>query len=189
MDGPTPGLEAYIACEGGEANWVGFCSHAAGSAHRELIETLTGLQHGLCGYCEIDLRDGDHQIEHVIPRRDPIRGAEHALDIRNLIACCKGGTSKNEFGPDARDDNDRFLQPSKHNISCGEKKSGTTDAELVDPRTLPSLPSLMRVRYDGLIEANQVACEEAEGELPDRRMSFLGAVRRTAPRVPLIPPT
>ena len=162
LDAPTPGLTAYLGCDGDAADWDGFRSHAAGASYRELLKRLIALQHGLCAYCEIDLRDGDHQIEHVVPRSEPDCGAERSLDGDNLIACCKGGSSRNEFGPDARTDDERFLQPSKRNISCGEKKGNDWDAHFVDPRTLPAQPSLLRVGYDGRIEANQAACEEAE---------------------------
>ena len=176
LDAPTPGLTAYLDCEGDEASWDGFRSHVAGASYRELLETLMAVQHGLCAYCEIDLRDGDHQIEHVIPRSDPNCGAESALDVDNLIACCKGGSARNEFGPDARDDNERFLQPSTHNISCGEKKGSDWDADFVDPRTLPALPSLVRVGYNGRIEADQAACEDAEHSVDavNRTISTLG---------------
>ena len=176
LDAPTPGLAAYLACEGDAADWDGFRSHAAGASYRELLKKLMSIQHGLCAYCEIDLRDGDHQIEHVVPRSEPNRGEERSLDVDNLIACCKGGSARNEFGPDARDDSDRFLQPSKRNISCGEKKGGDWDADFVDPRTLPALPSLLRVGYDGRVKADQAACEAAEqsAETVSRTIETLG---------------
>lgn len=162
LDASTPGLTAYLGCDGDAANWDGFRSHAAGASYRELLKRLIALQHGLCAYCEIDLRDGDRQIEHVVPRSEPDYGAERSFDVDNLIACCKGGSSRNEFGPDARGDDERFLQPSKQNISCGEKKGSDWDADFVDPRRLPALPSLLRVGYDGRIAADEAACEEAE---------------------------
>ena len=162
LDAPTPGLTAYLAGEGDAADWDGFRSHATGASYRELLEALMAVQHGLCAYCEIDLRDGDHQVEHVVPRSDPDCGEERSLDVDNLIACCKGGSSRNEFGPHARGDDERFLHPTKRNISCGEKKGNDWDADFVDPRTLPALPSLLRVGYDGRIAADQAACEEAQ---------------------------
>lgn len=122
--------------------------------YRELVETLTHLQHGLCGYCEIDLRKDDRQIEHVIPRSDPQHGDARKLDPTNLIACCLGGTKKVA-------DPERFLQPPKQNASCGQAKGERTDPDFIDPRTLPALPSLTRVSYDGRIEADQNACKEA----------------------------
>lgn len=109
------------------------------------------LQHGLCGYCEVDIRERDRQVEHVIPQSDPQHGAAHALDPSNLIACCKGGTLQT-------DDETRRLDPVKRNRSCGEAKGDRIDAEFVDPRTLPDFPSLVRVHFDGRIEADADSC-------------------------------
>ena len=93
---PTQGLAAYVEeCTDGEASWEGFRNHAAGASYRELVESLTTLQRGLCGYCEIDLTETDRQVEHVIPRSDPDRGASKELNCNNMIACCLGGTARN----------------------------------------------------------------------------------------------
>ena len=155
---PTPGLDTYLKCEGAKASWEGFRDHEAGGSHGELAETLAELQHNLCGYCEIDLTELDRQIEHVIPRSNPQNGTARALDPTNLIACCKGGTSRNLYGPDAGDDEERFLSPPKRNESCGQAKDKTTNPDLIDPRTLPALPSLTRVALNGRMEADTNAC-------------------------------
>lgn len=159
LSNPTAGLDTYLKCEGAKASWEGFRDHKAGGSHGELAETLAELQHNLCGYCEIDLTELDRQIEHVVPRSDPQNGTARALDPTNLIACCTGGTSKNLFGPDAGGDEERFLPPPKRNASCGQAKGDTTDADFIDPRTLPALPSLIRVNLDGRMEADTEACE------------------------------
>ena len=155
--GPTPGLADYLDCEGGAASWDRFRSHQAGAAYRELLETLQDIQHRLCGYCEIDLIERDRQVEHVVPRHprnDPARDGERGLDARNLIACCKGGTLT--IG-----DEERRRDPVKHNRSCGEAKGNSSDPAFLDPRSLPALPPLMRVRMDGRIEADEDACTTA----------------------------
>ena len=46
-------------------------------------------------------------------------------------------------------------------MSCGEKKGHKTIPDFVDPRTLPALPSLMRVGPDGRIEVDEDACRVA----------------------------
>ena len=149
---PTPRLARYLQKAGAGAKWDRFRRNS--DSHSELLERLTHLQHGLCGYCEIDLIEDDSQIEHVIPRNDPQYGTARALDPGNLIACCLGGTKEG-------DDDERFLAPTKKNISCGQAKGEITDADFIDPRTLPALPSLTLVRYDGRIEADQDACNKA----------------------------
>ena len=155
-----PGLTDYLEVETQRASWEGFRSHDAGRAHRGLTDELTSVQHGLCGYCEIGLTELDHQVEHVVPRSDPVQGALRALDFRNVIACCKGGIGR-------RADADRYLKPVKRNRSCGEAKGGRTDGEFVDPRELPSVPSLVRVLDDGTIEADTAACASEDVPVTD----------------------
>ena len=151
--GPTPDLATYLGEEIDEVkDWDGFRSHAAGASYLELIETLVDTQHGLCGYCEIDIQKRDRQIEHVIPQSDPLHGATHALDPGNMIACCKGGTI-------LTCDETRRLDPVRRNRSCGEAKDDLVDADFIDPRTLPDLPSLTRVNFDGRIEADAASCQ------------------------------
>ena len=147
----TPGLEDYLAVEMQRASWEGFRSHDGGRAHRELIQELTDLQHGLCSYCEISLTELDHQVEHVVPRSDPVQGRSLALDYRNLIACCKGGTRRGRDG-------NRYLEPVRRNRSCGEEKDARMLPTSLEPRNLPARPSLLRVFDDGHIEADSTAC-------------------------------
>ena len=152
LDVPTPGLTDYLDCESDGANWEGFRSHAAGAAYSELAGTLQDVQHGLCGYCEIDIIDQDRQVEHVIPQSDRLQGSEHVLDHANMIACCKGGTLQTN-------DENRRLDPVDRNRSCGEAKDDLVDADFIDPRMLPALPSLTHVNFEGRIEADVGACQ------------------------------
>jgi len=151
LDGPTPGLARYLAHAGANATWERFRRNQ--DRRHELYEALTDLQHGLCGYCEIDLREDDRQVEHVIARNQPQEGAARALDPANLILCCLGGTKETS-------DNRRFLPTTPASLSCGQAKDNSADPDFIDPRTLPALPSLTRVRYDGRIEADRDACEK-----------------------------
>ncbi len=153
LSNPTPGLDTYLTCEGNKASWQRFRSHKAGASYRELAETLVDTQHGLCGYCEIDINEQDRQVEHVLPQSAPQQGAARALDHANMIACCKGGTLQTV-------DETRRLDPVRHNRSCGEAKGNSTDADFINPRTLPALPSLTRVHPNGNIEADTDACKK-----------------------------
>ena len=159
LRGPTPGLEAYLN-EGhaGEQSWEGFRNHDAGASYRELVNDLATLQRGLCGYCEIDLTEIDRQVEHVIPRSDPNRGALEELNPENMVACCLGGAARNLYGPGTNGDKGRYLKPVKPNLSCGQAKGEAIYTEFVDPRTLPALPSVTKVYPNGVIEADQHAC-------------------------------
>ena len=154
LESPTPRLAQYLAHAGAEASWRGFRRRDP-ERSRELVDALARLQHGLCGYCEINLREDDRQVEHVIPRSDLRQGAARALDPTNLIACCRGGELTSLSA-----DEDRYRPPRRENTSCGQAKGNVTDADFIDPRKLPALPSLLQVGYDGRIEVNPDACRE-----------------------------
>ena len=151
LDGPPPGLSAYRAEEPNGANWDGFRAHRSRESYRELADALTDRQHGLCGYCEIEIAASRRQVEHVIPRSHPQQGKSRALDETNLIACCHGGTTRSDAG-----DSTYYMPPPKANMSCGQRKDNKLIP--VDPRTLPELRSLMRVGPDGRIEVDKDAC-------------------------------
>lgn len=159
LNEPPQGLARYLHAEYDNRSWEGFRDYKTGDAYRELVDSLVDVQHGLCGYCEIDLSCLDRQVEHVVPRSDRNRGPARALDHTNMIACCTGGTSRNLFGPDAYDDEDRFFSPPSRNISCGQAKGNDSHAGFLDPRVLPGFPSLMRVRFGGRIEPDEMACK------------------------------
>ena len=176
---PPRGLGDYLDRVGHSAEWEDFRSHDAGNSYRELLNELIDGQHGLCGYCEIDLTELDRQVEHSVPRSDPI-GASRALDVTNMIACCKGGTA-GVYGDARSRDETRYREPVRHHQSCGQKKGDRVDKDLIDPRTLPALPSLTRVLLDGTMEADAAECE-AVGESAhrvERTIEILGLnVRR-----------
>ena len=159
LNKPTPALAEYCDVVGDDVNWDEFRSHNSGESYRELRDALTQNQHGLCAYCEIAIRGWRRQIEHVIPQSDDELGKAKALDIANMVACCMGGT--------VQDDEDRYRRPVGHNTSCGQAKGSQNDENFIDPRILPALPSLLRVIDNGLIEADENACETA-GFLPAR---------------------
>ena len=158
LDGPPQGLVDYRKKARSAEIWQEFRDFRGGEAYLELIDALTEVQHGLCGYCEIDLRKDDRQVEHVIPRSDPLQGLDLALDISNLIACCNGGTMRYRFGPIGLDDHERYASPIRRNMSCGQAKGGRTDGMFIDPRTLPTTLLVIEVRFDGRIDANENAC-------------------------------
>ena len=153
LDGPPAGLASYLATSD-QPDWVEFRSHEAGASYRELIDALTVRQHGLCAYCEIDLLGSDRQVEHFAPRNGT---AERDLDVGNLVAACRGGSSAS-FAPDGPRPNEvRFLPPARRNISCGQAKGNRSPGWLIDPRHLPTAPVFI-VLVDGRLEADADAC-------------------------------
>ena len=132
------------------ANWEEFRSHSAGAALSELRDALAQEQHELCAYCEIEIMKGRRQIEHVIPRSDPVAGRQMTLDFANMVACCMG-TGSSVGLADYDDDH----------TSCGQAKGNENDSAFIDPRTLPKSPSVMSVGSEGVIDADEDACQAA----------------------------
>lgn len=162
FQGPIPGLAEYERNAGDQATWKGYRRRPAGKIrYQELLESLADLQHRLCGYCEINLRKGDCQVEHVVPRSDPAQGQALELDAANMIACCLGGASD---APEVLQDQERISSLGK---SCGLAKGDSAAPAFVDPRNLPDLPSLMHVQPNGRIEADASACQAAKRSAND----------------------
>ena len=149
------GLKDYLAGDGKQANWEGFRNHQGGEAYKELVQALCHIQHGLCGYCEINIIPQDKQVEHVVPRNHPSQGKAGELDPANMMLCCQGGTCP-------INDNVRRRKPIKKNRSCGQVKGSSVDPQFIDPRDLPPLPSLVRVDDEGKISADKDACTDAK---------------------------
>lgn len=164
LSNPTPGLDAYLAQGGDPRDWDRFRRNDR-DAYRELRDKLARLQHGICGYCEIRFRSeggvDDWQVEHIIPQSDPEQGGAQALNHRNLLASCRGGSARNLFGPEAQHDPARYLPDARGNVSCGQAKEDSYDPDFVDPREMPALPSLMRVLSTGIMAADDDACAAA----------------------------
>ena len=163
--GPTPGLSSYLE-DAATPDYDDFRAYREGAAYRELIADLIDLQRGLCAYCEIDLHELDRQVEHVAPRSSH---PQAALQASNMVACCKGGSAS------LLKDEERFLKPTRRNLSCGQAKAGRDDPQFLDPRQLPALPSLLAVRNDGRIEADGDACQsEDEAAKVEKTIEILG---------------
>ena len=151
---PTSGLAEYLKAVGDEANWDEFRSHNSGASYRELREALTQNQRGICAYCEMVIDKWRRQVEHVIPQSDSENVRLKTTDIANMVACCTGGTTP--------DGDDSYRRPVRYNMSCGQAKGNQIDEDFIDPRTLPAMPSLVRVLDDGRIEADETACQSAK---------------------------
>ena len=169
LEKPTPGLVTYLDCVGDDTDWDEFRSHGSGASYRdsgasyrELRAALADNQRGLCAYCEMTIRGRRHQIEHVIPRNALERGHAKALDIANMLACCMGGTAPNiGLEEDGEAEEDRYREPVRDNMSCGQAKGDREEEGFIDPRTLPVTPSLAKVMENGRIEVDEEACRIA----------------------------
>lgn len=171
LSNPTPGLAAYIARAARTGRQVSWHRFARNSARKlELANALIDIQRGLCGYCEKKIALKRQQIEHIVPQSHPIQGKTNSLKVGNMMACCLGGTLA------TASDRVEYMDPVKDNMSCGQKKSNKTIQNLVDPRKLPPLPSLITVESNGHIQADKAACSSAGWAISDvnRTIEFLG---------------
>jgi uncharacterized protein (TIGR02646 family) len=154
LSGPPPGLKRFCGDPSQPQNWETFGDFESGAAKREVANALANSQRGLCCYCEATLVSGDRQVEHVVPKSDPLHGPARAVDATNMLASCKGGTER-IFAADALDDPARYLPPVRDNMSCGQRKG---EMVVMDPRTLPTVRSIFVVTADGKILTNPDVC-------------------------------
>jgi len=176
IDTIPAGLQRFLTAKPLEkrdkTDWNAFKNEEP-EAYRQLIQALTDIQHGLCAYCEINLTENDHQVEHFHPKSDISSEMDWMFENTNLFAACKGGTQTNLFGsktchPDQR----RYLPPIKKNRSCGEAKDDEVmDDEVIKPSELPISPALFSITRKppngitnklkvGAIKVNEKACRQ-----------------------------
>ena len=156
LDGAPSGLSQYLAQPHPNQSWTHLRNHAGSWPYLQLRGALVQRQHGLCGYCEQTIPSDDCQVEHVIPQSHTTNGNQHDLDHTNMIACCLGGTAVNLYGKNTtQPDPDRV-----GDLSCGQAKNNIHDTHFIDPRNLPVLRSLFRVRSNGKIDADEEACRK-----------------------------
>lgn len=178
---PPPGVAAYLNEPDAPQDWDTF-RRTDRRAFRELRDALAVLQHGLCGYCEINLVSNDVQVEHFIPQSDRRQGGALALDCANMIACCKGG-SESMFEAGALNDAERFQRPVAGNASCGQAKGNRELPDGIDPRRLPASPPLFRVEeVNGEVVVDSDACSFA-GLNTDEVQRAIDVLGLNAPRL------
>jgi len=154
-----PSLARFNADPAVRKTWEAFDAYENRAARRELVGELQKRQHGLCAYCEIELRDDDRRIEHFVPRSDPTIGTALTFDHANLMAVCHGG-SRPKFDTDGETpDPRRYRRPPKANASCDVAKANRPASAFLDPRSIPPSPSLLAVGADGTLAPNAAACD------------------------------
>jgi uncharacterized protein (TIGR02646 family) len=110
-------------------------------------------QGNLCAYCEIKLNESDHltcRVEHFHPKSDQSQGCNWALDWRNLLAACNGGSNPNVAQPGFH------LRPTDENLSCDAHKDCmiqkgklpvACEGLIFDPLGINAYPNLFKVDY------------------------------------------
>lgn len=143
-------------------------SHDGGmTAYADIRTQAHQDQGGLCAYCEIDIRDNDSlksRIEHFHPKSDKNPTVNWAIDWRNMLAVCAGGSYPHSAAPHS-------MEPLSENLSCDAHKDRwiqqkklpeTCEGWVLDPSLLPSWPSLFDInKFNGKLRASEARCANA----------------------------
>jgi len=130
-----------------EANWDGLRKKI--TRYKALKKQLIQDQKGLCAYCEIDLaladkRDqgiDDFRVEHFHPKNPHKPPPNHALEWKNLLGVCLGGSQRNVI-------ENRFMHSD---YSCDVPKSNNNWVKVIlNPLyDVPAFPRLFQYIEQG----------------------------------------
>lgn len=153
-----------------QSTWQGMKddAHFGGQqAYADCREITIQDQHGLCAFCEIDIRDNDPlkcHVEHFHPKSDITPAKNWALDWNNLLAVCNGGSYEHVSAAGY------FLTPRDENLSCDQHKDRmiqirklpeACEGWILNPLQLCASPSLFRVEMStGKLFSNAAHCRE-----------------------------
>lgn len=176
--GEPEDLSAYRD-EHPDSDWKkGFKSNAGKEPNLRVREALYNEQHGICVYCEIDLKKGDglalddFRVEHFYPenpqdsdkRND---GINYALFWPNLFGCCSGGNSKSVV-----DKAERYCNPDYH---CDVPKGNNdwTGAILNPISDIPEGVNFFRFDEKGWIHVSTDKCPQHLLKKAENTISYL----------------
>jgi uncharacterized protein (TIGR02646 family) len=155
-------------------------------AYDECRERSVRDQGGLCAYCEIDIHDNDPlkcRIEHFHPKSDLTAPLNWALDWRNMLGVCNGGSHPYVTAPGFH------LEPLVENLSCDARKdqqiqsgalSVSCEGWILNPLQLPAFPCLFKVRmFDGFLEPDSDACATKEPWTGNEHATVAALVQHT----------
>lgn len=138
-------------------------------AYIDCRKSLIDHQGGICAYCEIEIRDNDPlkcRIEHFHPKSDITPLYNWALDWRNFLGVCSGGSYAYNNAPG------HYLQPAAENLSCDAHKnqmiqSGklaeNCEGWILNPAQLGAFPCLFSLEMrSGKLNPNPAACAASE---------------------------
>jgi uncharacterized protein (TIGR02646 family) len=134
------------------------------TVYSAIRDALIKSQGGICGFCEIDIKKVNHSgVEHFHPKSDKNNLRNWALDWGNMLAVCKGGSSKDLGG-------DHALEPFPENLSCDSHKDKMISSNklqidcegwILSPYDLWPFPCLWRLsKTSGELTPNKEACEK-----------------------------
>ena len=143
-------------------------------------------QGGLCAFCEIDIRDNDPlkcRVEHFHPKSDLNRPPNWALEWRNMLGVCNGGSHRYVTAPGF------LLEPMAKNLSCDAHKdqqiqsgalSNACEGWILNPLEIHAFQCLFKVKKsDGSLAPDPAACLAAEPWPNNRHATAADLVQHT----------
>ena len=135
--------------------------------YRECRRNAVRDQNGLCAYCEQKISIKGLQpcsIEHFRPKSDKSVTNNQALDWKNMLAVCDGGSRSTV--------KERVTFPLPANLTCDQSKNrmvqkgklpAACEGYLLNPLEVPPLINLFDIdKATGYFKPNTVTCAEVE---------------------------
>ena len=163
--------------------WYKF-HHRSRDGYRQVKRQILHDQHGLCAYCEINIkltaeedRVDDFRVEHFHPKV----GTEHEernyhLEWKNMLGVCHGGSQ-----PRVAEAGYRFSK-AKEDRSCDVPKGGKSiNTEILNPLQIPAKERLfMYDSFSGKMSVDAEACPEM---LRKKAENTIAELNLNAPRL------
>lgn len=167
--GEPSGLQSYRIAQA-QASWEEMrddSQYGGKNAYNEIRAQTHRDQKGLCAYCEININESASlmsRVEHFHPKSD--RSVHHnwALDWRNMLAVCAGGSYRYGVAP-------YTMEPLDKNLSCDAHKdrliqqnklSELCEGWVLNPLQIYVTPSLFYInKLTGELKANKEYCDAA----------------------------
>ena len=158
--------------------------HRSRDGYRQVKRQILQDQHGLCAYCEINIkltdeedRVDDFRVEHFHPKvGTENEERNYHLEWKNMLGVCHGGSQ-----PRVAEAGYRFSR-SKEDRSCDVPKGGKSiNAEILNPLQIPAREMLFC--YDSFSGAMSVDEERCPEMLRKKASNTITELNLNAPRL------
>lgn len=157
----TPDLLSQYQTDNPNSSWEQFKNECQ-QGYDDVQKQLQKDQGNLCCYCEIDTKHGlgigtnDFRVEHFYPKSKSDENNNWALDWKNMLGCCHGGSER--YVTDA---NIRFTELHGERHSDVLKGENVWNDTILNPLDIPSFPILFRHQNDGGFLVREENCVNA----------------------------
>ncbi|MBR4909634.1 MAG: TIGR02646 family protein [Acidaminococcaceae bacterium] len=163
--------------------WENF-HHRSRDGYRQVKQQILRDQHGLCAYCEINIkltdeedRVDDFRVEHFYPKTGTEREeCNYHLEWKNMLGVCHGGSQ-----PLVTDARYRFSK-AKEDRSCDVPKGGKSISTVIlNPLQIPAKERLFSFdSFSGTMSVDEENCPEM---LRNKAANTITELNLNAPRL------